>query len=275
MLFSGQDRSYASLQAQLYKQGFGYLCNKKNKPSRGQHASSQLPPSAPKLSATREVTDPTQLSVAMGIISRSLCPFQQQSSGTQTIENEFWLGASQGRETQEDRSLSEKAEIDPGLAGEPDCSCLTVTRPGSFGYRYAVQEASAYTNETVGQRKESLATVSPDLHSSVSEPIECRSDFECIDELQESGSGERSHNSFKLHISHRLDGTNRVETFADLLLGIAEPADRSGVSSQSPAPSNLDEPIRVHPTCLLPAESSDETNKRSMYVPFSKLSSEF
>jgi hypothetical protein len=213
LLFSGQDRSYASLQAQLYKQGFGYLCNKKNKPSHGQHVNSQLPPSALKLSATKEVTDPTQLSVAMGIISRSLCPFQQKSSGTQTIEDEFGLGASPGREPQEGRSLSEKAEIDPGLAVEPPvCSCLTVTRPGSCGHRSAVQEASAYANEAVGQSKVPLVTVSRDLHSSASQPIERRADFERISELQEPCSGERSHNSFRFHTKYRLDRTNGVET---------------------------------------------------------------
>ena len=151
MLFSGQDRSYPSLQAQLYKQGFGYLCNKKKKPSHRKHVASQLPPSTPKLSATKESTGPTQLSVAMGIISRSLCPFEQQSSGTQTIENEFELGASP--ESQEGRSLSEKTASDPERAAEPDCSGLTVTRLGSCEYRSPIHEVAVHTNETVGQKK--------------------------------------------------------------------------------------------------------------------------
>lgn len=132
----------------------------------------------------------------MGIISRSLGPFQQQSSGTQTIKNEIELGASPWPEPQEGRSLSEKTASDPELAVEPDCSRLTVTQLGSCEYRSTVHEVAVYTNETVGQSKDPLATVSPDLHSSVSQPIECRPDFECIDELQESWSGEKPHNSF-------------------------------------------------------------------------------
>jgi hypothetical protein len=148
----------------------------------------------------------------MDIISRSLCSFQQRSWGTQTIEDELGLGAFPGREPQEDRSLSEKAEIDPRLAVETVCSCMAVTRPGSCGHRSAIQEASAYANEAVGQSKMPLVTVSPDLHSSVSQAIECRADFERISELQEPCSGERSHNSFRFYTKHRLDRTNGVET---------------------------------------------------------------
>lgn len=153
----------------------------------------------------------TLLSVAMGIISTSLCPFQLQSSGTQTIEDEFGLGASPGRESQEGRFLSEEAEIDPGLSVEPSCSCSTVTKPGSCGHRSAVQEASAYANEAVGQGNAALVTVSPNLHSSVSQPIEREADCECMPELQETWSGGRSHSRFKFHTKHQLDRTNGVE----------------------------------------------------------------
>ncbi|KAI3240766.1 hypothetical protein DTO012A7_2465 [Penicillium roqueforti] len=228
LLFSGQDRSYPSLQAQLYKQGFGYLCNKKKKPSHGQRAASQLPPSAPALSATRECNDPTQFSVAMNIISRSLYPFQQQSSGTQTVENEIELGRSPSRNAQKGRSSSEKAESDPELAVEPNCPCLNVTQPGSYGHSSAVEVISVSTNKTVGRSKESLAAASPGLQPSVSQ---CRSKFDCTDELQES---------------------------------LLEPADRPDGSPQSPVQSNPDEHIGVRPESLLPAESCDRiTHGRS------------
>ncbi|KAJ5449500.1 uncharacterized protein N7458_005949 [Penicillium daleae] len=96
-LFSGLDRSYDSLQAELYKQGCGYLCNKKNRPSHGRHAATELLPPAVKLPVPGKSTDPSKLPVALGIISKSLCSLQQNSSGTQTIETEFELRASPWR----------------------------------------------------------------------------------------------------------------------------------------------------------------------------------
>lgn len=107
---------------------------------------------------------------SQGEISRETRASQtqlSQASGTQTIEDEFGLGDSTGRESQEGRFLSGEAEIDPGLSVETSCSCSTVTKPGSCGHRSAVQEASAFANEAVGQGNAALVTVSSNLHSSV------------------------------------------------------------------------------------------------------------
>ena len=197
MLFSGQDRSYPSLQAQLYKQGYGYLCNKKNRPSHGRHAATELLPPVVNLPVPEKSTDPSKLPVALGIISKSLCSLQQKSSGTQTIETEMELRASPWRAPQEGRSqeggsASENADSDPELVAGLDCPRLAVIRLDGCGSRSVVQKVSVDSNETFDQRKEPLGAFSPDLQSSV----ECRSDIECIDGLQVSWSGENSLNYF-------------------------------------------------------------------------------
>jgi hypothetical protein len=210
-LCSGLDRSYDSLQAELYKQGCGYLCNKKNKASHGRHAATEILPPAVKLPVPGESTDPTQLSVALGIISRSLCPRQQISSGTQTMETAFEK-ASPWQEPQEGGSLPEKGDSSPEPVVEPDCQHLAVTRLGGCGYRPAVQEVPVYSKEKVHQRKEPLATVSPDLQSSVFQPIGCGSDNQCIDGSQDSWSGEKSHNCFQLRTTYHLDRRMALKT---------------------------------------------------------------
>jgi hypothetical protein len=99
------------------------------------------------------------------------------------------------------------ADGDPEPVAELDCPRLAVDRLDGCGSRSVVQEVSVDSNETVDQRKEPLAAVSPDLQSSV----ECHSDIECIDGLQDSWSGENSLNYFSLRTRYQLGRTNGTE----------------------------------------------------------------
>ena len=93
--FSGQGRSYLALQAKLYEQGLGHLCNKKRKSSPGYHVASKppltsalTPSDTPTPSDTRPSIDPAQLSLAVSLISGSSSPRPRSLLCTPILEEE-------------------------------------------------------------------------------------------------------------------------------------------------------------------------------------------
>lgn len=196
LAFSGKERTFYSLQSRLYKLGFGYLCNKKTKPSHEMHAASvsQSLESAQSLPVARRSLGSPQLSVAMENIVRSASLPTQKSSGTQTMGTECapdmvpWQAPRTGR--------SPEDIGDSGLG-------LDFLVSDGIRHKSVVQNSvasSSTTKNPLDQNTVSLAAL-PAPRLSKSEPIADRSFFQSTDELQETLPGENNAPSLNMKVT--------------------------------------------------------------------------
>lgn len=154
--FSGQERTYPALQARLYQQGFGHLCNKKKKTSLGVDEVFKPPTSVLAPSDIETPIDHCRISQALHHVSGSLACPPQQSSRPDNGRNEVELNSS-SRDSQRSRSGSHVANDSRELPDKPN----TPTNDARPDCRREANENPPHTNQTMTPPEEHSSEGSP------------------------------------------------------------------------------------------------------------------